>query len=229
MKKISEINFCLCVIPRTEKDAAGCWVDEGNATRETVELKLSLQKVPECKNQWAWLHYVLRMGGTAWMISKFISQHFFHELGCMKSSKGRTTACICFGIYREGALSVYRCELSNFKNQTKLQARLESSIISANGKRKSQRWIYQAKNYAEGKMVKTFTFVKGVIVLNTGKETGKTLAEARKGEMILYVEVRVWAAFTVPIKNHQNTGFTYKIGRRNRVFQTALVQSLTTT
>lgn len=53
MKKISEINFCLCVIPRTEKDAAGCWVDEGNATRETVELKLSLQKVPECKNQWA--------------------------------------------------------------------------------------------------------------------------------------------------------------------------------
>jgi len=47
--------------------------------------------------------------------------------------------------------------------------------------------------------------------------------------MILYVEVRARAAFSVPIKNPQTTGFTYKTGRGNRVFQTALVQSLAAT
>jgi len=72
--------------------------------------------------------------GSAWMISKVISQHFFHKLGCTKPSKGKTTAFVYCRIRRKKTLGAYRCELLNYKNQTKLQARLESSFIMPTGK-----------------------------------------------------------------------------------------------
>lgn len=58
---------------------------------------------------------------------------------------------------------------------------------------------------------------------------GKAIAGTGRVGMILHMEVRVWAALSVPTKNPQAIGFSYKTDRGDRVFQTALVQSLAAT
>lgn len=60
-------------------------------------------------------------------------------------------------------------KLLNYKNRAKTWSQVEKQHDNAKGR--SESWIYQAKNCAEGKVAGIFPLVRGIIVQNTGKGT----------------------------------------------------------